>query len=282
MRNFLQQNWRTGAAALVVSGLILLALSGYLAPVLKVAFDPVVGVQRWLATRYLAVYELVRSPGDSTQLRVENERLKDENARLRSQLIQLQEEQKDNQVLYALLRVARTRPDSNYVAAMVIGRDSNPFMRYVLIDQGSDAGLRKGMPVITADGLVGRIDAVTASAARVQLITDANSAVNVRLLGSDADAMLVGSVTGDLSIEMVPQGSQIKSGDLVLTSGLGGTYPSNILVGQVTSVRKYETALFQSAAIQPATDFQNLRAVLVVTEFRPIDLTPLTQQPALP
>jgi rod shape-determining protein MreC len=282
MRNFLQQYWRTGAVALVIAGLILLGLSGYLAPVLKVTLDPFVGAQRWLATRYLAVFEMVRSPGDVTQLRSENEQLKNENARLRSQLIQLQEEQKDNEVLYALLRVARARPDSNYVAAMVIGRDSNPFMRYILIDQGSNAGLRKGMPVLTAEGLVGRIDAVTASAARVQLITDPNSAVNVQLPGSGADAMLVGSVTGDLSIEMIPQGSQIKAGELVLTSGLGGTYPSNILVGQVASVRKLETALFQSASVQPATNFQNLRAVLVVTEFRPIDLNPLIQQPALP
>jgi rod shape-determining protein MreC len=127
MRNFLQQYWRTGAVALVIAGLILLGLSGYLAPVLKVTLDPFVGAQRWLATRYLAVFEMVRSPGDVTQLRSENEQLKNENARLRSQLIQLQEEQKDNEVLYALLRVARARPDSNYVAAMVIGRDSNPF-----------------------------------------------------------------------------------------------------------------------------------------------------------
>lgn len=279
MKNFLQKYWRTGAVTLLVAGLMMLALSGFLAPVIQVALDPVVAAQRWLGTRYLAIYSLIRSPGDVTSLRTENEQLKNENALLRSQLIQLQEQQKDYDVLYSLLQVARQQPTNDYVAAMVIGRDANPFMRYVLIDQGSDSGLRRGMPVITAQGLVGRVDAVTANAARVQLITDPGSAVNVRLPSAEADAVLVGSVTGDLSIEMVPQDVNVAPGELILTSGLGGTYPSNILVGQVASVRKMETALFQSASVQPVVDFANLRAVLVVTQFRPVDLDPLNQAP---
>jgi rod shape-determining protein MreC len=282
MRNFLQQYWRTGFIILVVTGLMLLALSGFLAPFLQVALDPLVAAQRWLATRYLAVYQLVRSPGDVNQIRAENELLKSENALLRSQLIQLQEEQKDNEVLYALLKVARARPDSDYVAAMVVGRDASPFMRYVLIDQGSDDGLRRGMPVLTAQGLVGRIDAVTSNAARVQLIIDPDSAVNVQLPTSNANAMLVGSVTGDVTLDMIPQEAVIQPGELILTSGLGGTYPSNILVGQVSSVRKQQTALFQTAAVQPVVDFANLRAVLVITDFEPVDLNPLIEENTLP
>jgi rod shape-determining protein MreC len=282
MREFLQKYWRVGALALVVAGLMMLALSGFLAPYLKVVINPVVGAQRWLATRYLAIFQMARSPADMTAVLGENERLKNENALLRSQVIQLQEQQKDNDVLYSLLKVARTRPDSSYVAAMVIGRDANPFMRYILIDQGSDSGLRHGMPVVTAQGLVGRIDAVTANAARVQLLTDSNSAVNVRLPDSKADGMLTGSITGDISLEMIPQEAKLQPGEIILTSGLGGTYPSNILVGQVASVRKLETALYQSASVQPVVDFTSLRAVLVVTNFKPVDLAPLTNQPTTP
>jgi len=282
MSNFLQQYWRIGVVSLVVAGLVLLGLSGYLSPVFQTVADPLVAVQRWFATRYLAVYQMIRSPGDITELQIENERLQNENALLRSQLIQLQEEQKDNEVLYALLEVARTRPDSDYVAAMVIGRDTNPFMRYILIDQGSDSGLRRGMPVVTAQGLVGRIDAVTSNAARVQLITDAGSGVNVRLPDSEANGMLVGSVTGDITLEMIPQEDEIHPGELILTSGLGGTYPSNILIGQVISVRKLETALFQSASVQPVVDFTELRAVLVVQDFKPVDLAPLILDPVAP
>ena len=113
MKNIIQRYWRTGAAILIVGGLLLLALSGYLAPVIGVAMKPLVGVQSWLATRYLAIYELIRSPGDVTTLRQENERLRTENALLRSQVIQMQEQQNDFESLYALLKVARTRPDSD-------------------------------------------------------------------------------------------------------------------------------------------------------------------------
>jgi rod shape-determining protein MreC len=277
MKTVLQKYWRVGTTALIVAGLLLLAVSGYLAPVIRVVMNPVVAAQSWLATRYLAVYNLARSPGDVAALRQDNERLKTENALLRSQLIQLQEQQKDFSTLYALLNVARTRPDSDYLAAMVIGRDPSPFMRYVYINQGSDAGLRRGMPVVTDQGLAGRIVAVSADAAQVQLITDSNSAVNVRLPDTGADAMLVGSVTGDVTLEMVPQEIVVKSGELVLTSGLGGTYPSNLLVGQVVSVRKLETSLFQSAAVQPVVDFTDLRWLLVITDFKPVDLSPLQQ-----
>ncbi len=282
MKDFFQKNWRTGVISLVVIGLMLLALSGTLSPYMRVVISPFVAAQRWLGTRYLALYQLVRSPGDTNQLRVENEQLKNENALLRSQLIQLQEQQKDNEVIYSLLKVARAQPTSTYLAALVIGRDSSPFMRYVLIDQGSDAGLMRGMPVVTAQGLVGRIDAVTATAARVELVIDSNSAVNVSLPDSGADAMLVGSVTGDMTLEMISQEVDVRSGELILTSGLGGTYPANILVGQVSSVRQLQTELFQSASVQPAVDFANLRAVLVVTDFKPVDLEPLNLESVVP
>lgn len=279
MRDFLQKYWRTGASLLIITGIMLMALSGFLGPVFQKVLDPLVSAQRWVAVRYLALYQMVRSPGDMAAIRAENEALRSENALLRTQIVQLQEEQKDNEVLYSLLNVARERPDSNYAAAMVIGRDTNPFMRYVIIDQGSDSGLRRGMPVITAEGLVGRIDAVTANAARVQLLTDPDSAVNVRLQDTQVDGMLVGSVTGDVTLEMVSQEAELRSGEIILTSGLGGTYPSNILVGQVASVRRLETDLFQSASVQPVVDFSNLRAVLVLVDFKAIEMGPLLNQP---
>jgi rod shape-determining protein MreC len=275
MKNVFNQYWRAGALALIVAGILLLALSGYLSPVIRLVMNPVVAAQSWFATRYLTIYSLVRSPGDVTQMRQENEQLKTENALLRSQLIQAQEQQKDFTSLYSLLKVARTRPENQYLAAMVIGRDPSPFMRYVYINQGSDSGLRRGMPVITDQGLAGRVVAVSSDAAEVQLLTDADSAVNVRLPDSKADAVLAGSVTGDVTLEMIPEEANVKPGELILTSGLGGNYPANLLVGQVASVHKLETALFQTAAVQPVVDFSDLRWVLVITDFKPTDLSPL-------
>jgi rod shape-determining protein MreC len=133
--------------------------------------------------------------------------------------------------------------------------------------------------VVTNKGLVGRVDAVIAEAARLQLVTDAASAINVRMQASTTEAMLIGSTTSDLTIEMIPQDANIQVGDVVLTSGLGGNYPANILVGQVVSVRKMQSELFQQAAIQPNVDYNQLQFVLVITNFKPVDITPLIGTP---
>ena len=131
------------------------------------------------------------------------------------------------------------------------------------------------MPVVTEKGLVGRIDAVTASAARVQLITDATSQVNAVIEDADAEGIITGSVTADITIEMVSQEAELQAGQIIQTSGVGGSYPSEVVIGQVLNVNKLENELFQSAAIQPAEDFQNLQAVLVVANFRPSNIAPL-------
>ena len=134
------------------------------------------------------------------------------------------------------------------------------------------------MPVVTNQGLVGRVDAVIADAARVQLITDPASAVNVYLQNAETNAVALGSVTGDVSLDMISQDVIVEPGDLILTSGLGGGYPSDLIIGQVVTVRTLEFELFQQATVQPAVDFSRLEIVLVITNFRPVDISPLEPQ----
>jgi rod shape-determining protein MreC len=279
MKPFSQRSIQVLVIILICAGVIALALGGYLRPVIGAVSSPVVGVQRWISLRYVAIYDFLTSPRDVTSLRTENSQLKDEVAQLQTQIITLQQQLSDTQVLYALLNFARAQPQNQYVAASVIGRDPSPFMHYVIIDHGSDDGLKHGMPVVTEQGLVGRIDAVTAGAARVELITDPASVVNVHLQSVDRDAELIGSLTGDISLDMVSQDINLQSGEIVLTSSLGGLYPANILIGQVTSVRKQENALFQTAVVQPAVNFTTLSAVLVITNFQPVDTTTLIPTP---
>jgi rod shape-determining protein MreC len=260
---------------LILGGVFLLALGGYLAPFLRATLNPLVSVQQWLSSRYLAVVEFLTVPRDVASLRQRTAELEEQNAQLETQIIDLQSQLREADVLYALLDFARSRPENTYKAAAVIGRDPSPFLHYVIIDRGSDDGLRYGMPVVTAQGLVGRIAAVTSSASRVQLVTDPSSIVNVRLKTGQSEVQLEGSITGDLTLEMVPQDVTLTVGDLVLTSGIGGTYPADILVGQVLSARKVLTDIFQTAAVQSAVDFSNLQAVLVITNFRPVEIAPL-------
>ncbi len=267
--------WQSAILLLLIGGVLFLALGGYLSPILRVALDPFVSVQQWLSSRYLAIVEFVTVPRDVAILRQRNVELENKVSGLETQIIQLQQQLSEAQILSALVNFAKERPENSYNAGTVIGRDPIPFLRYVQIDIGSDDGLLRGMPVVTQQGLVGRVDAVTAGAARVQLITDANSAVNVRLPATQTDVMLVGTVTGELNLDMIPQDVVVKPGDLVLTSGLGGSYPADIVVGQVISVRKRETDLFQTATVQPSANLANLRAVLVITNFHPVDINPL-------
>jgi rod shape-determining protein MreC len=78
---------------------------------------------------------------------------------------------------------------------------------------------------------------------------------------------------------MISQNAAVQPGDLILTSGLGGGYPSDIAIGQVVTIRSLEFELFQQATIQPAVDFSRLSIVLVITNFSPVDIAPLEPQP---
>jgi rod shape-determining protein MreC len=270
---------QTVVIVLVAVGLVALALGGYFNPVTNWSTRMTVNAQVWISNRYMAVVDFLTVPRDVASLRQRNAALEVEVAGLQTQIIELQQQVSETNVLSALLDFARANPSYSYKAAAVIGRDPSPFLSYVIINIGSNEGILPGMPVVTDKGLVGRVDAVIAEAARVQLVTDAASAVNVRMQASNTEAILVGSITGDLSLDMIPQDAIVQVGDVVLTSGLGGSYPPNLLVGQVVSVRKLEYELFQQAAIQPNVDFSQLQFVLVITNFRPVDIAPLFGTP---
>jgi len=274
--------WQGITLSLVAVGLILLALGGYLTPLSRLALSPLVAAQTWLSERYQAVQLYMTAPRDVAELMQRNAELEAEVAHLQTQIIELQQQLGEYRILSALLDFARAYPEYQYVGASVIGRDPSPFVKYIHINRGSDDGLRRGMPVVTQQGLVGRVSQVTASAALVQLITDPSVAINVRLEPSRADAVLSGSITGDVGLSMIPQDAPVQPGDLVLTSGLGGNYPPNILIGQVTGVRSRDYDLFQSASVQPVVDFNRLTIVLVITNFQPVDISPLIPTPGLP
>lgn len=255
---------------LIAGGLLVLNLGGYLQAAEGMALRPLGALQGWLSQRVSAVQTLLTSPADLATLRADNLRLEAEVARLERELIGLREQAAEAEVLAGLLGYARTRPESRYVAARVIGQDISPFIRSVWIDRGSDGGLQQGMPVVTERGLVGRVAEVYATIARIQLITDPQSTVNVRLQASRADGALQAQLNGELWVDAIDQSASVTAGELVLTSGLGGAFPSDIPVGQILTVRKRDYELFQQAVLQPSADLEGLRVVLVITNFQPL------------
>ncbi len=275
MKRLSQRTLQSITIGLIILGVLALALSGLLNQIVGKVIDPLVAVQGWFASRTQAMVEFFTVPRDVATLRQENASLKDQVSQLQSELLAARQQLTETDILYALLDFARAKPENKYVAASVIGRDPSPFVKYIIVDHGSDDGIVKGMPVVTQQGLVGKVVAVTATAARVQLITDPGSILNVHLEEANTDCQVVGSVTGDVSLEMVNPGVTLVQGDLILTSGLGGLYPSDILIGQVLSPENSDSTLFQKATVQPVVDFVNLKAVLIITNFRPVDYTPL-------
>jgi rod shape-determining protein MreC len=260
---------------LVVGGILVLAFSGALGSASRGVNSILVDVQTWISTRFLGFQDFVTAPRDIVTLRARNAELEAQVSQLQAQLIELQQRVNETEILAALVDFSRSNPESTYKAASVIGRDPSPFLHYIIINRGSNDDIRRGMPVVTNQGLVGRIDAVIADAARVQLITDPGSSVNVYLQNADTNAVLYGSVTGDVSIDLISQNATIESGDVILTSGLGGGYPADLIIGQVVTLQSLEFELFQQATVQPAVDFSRLEIVLVITNFRPVNIAPL-------
>ncbi len=267
---------------LLALGITGLAFGGYLTPISRIFLNPFVSAQTWLAKRYQAVQSVITQPEDITSLRQRNSELEAENSSLQVQIVELQNQVIESELLSTLVDYERRHVENQYTAASVIARDVSPFMHYVIIDRGSDDGLRKGMPVITQQGLVGSIAAVTAGAARVQLINDPGSSINVIMQQSSEEAVLNGQLTGEIELDMISQNAIVQPGDLVMTSGLGGNYPANIVVGQVLTVRNEASSLFQTASVQPAVDFSQLDIVLIITNFQPVDISPLIPSPGTP
>jgi rod shape-determining protein MreC len=278
--NFSARRLQTVIFLLLAAGLVALALGGFLTPVSRALLNPLIVAQTWLTTRYEAIQDFITAPQDIARLRQRNAELEAQVSQLQAQIVELQSQLAETNVLSALVDFARANPGNRYQAAAVIARDPSPFLHYVIINRGSDEGLRRGMPVVTAQGLIGRVSAVTAGAARVQLITDPASVVNVRIEPSAAAAVLNGALTGDLSLEMIPQNAEVQQGDLVVTSGLGGGFPANIIVGQISGIRSSAQDVFQRAAVQSVVDFNQLEIVLVISNFRPADIDPLQATPA--
>jgi rod shape-determining protein MreC len=207
-------------------------------------------------------------------LRARNAELEEALAQLQAEVVELREIGSDYQRLSDLLDYTSSVQNQETVAAEVVNYDQNGILRTIAINRGTRDGISQGMPVISGQGfLVGRIINVTANASRVLLVTDTSSYVSARLQTTRALGSVQGQLTGNLRMMMIPQEAAVQVGDVVETSGLGGNFPPDIVIGQITSKRQFEFELNQEAEVRSLVDFGTLEFVLVVTSFQPIDLS---------
>lgn len=150
------------------------------------------------------------------------------------------------------------------LAAQVIGLDPSGWFRSVIIDRGSHSGVAVDMPVVNASGVVGRVVSVSPHYSKVLLIIDQNSAVDCLIQRSRDRGMVRGLRTDACSLDFMLKTSDVKVGDNVVTSGLGGVFPKGIPIGKVVEVENPPGDLFRRIRVRPAVDFSRLEEVLVI------------------
>ncbi len=207
---------------------------------------------------------------------LENFRLREyqaENAELRRQL----DFRQDNPTLGLVGADVVERGCMTYPCGEVIGQDTNPYLRYLIINLGSRDGVAVGMPVVTGgSAMIGRIARTSPSLSYVQLINDPASRLATMLQQSRVTGVVEGSEEGLMTMTDILPDEVVTVGETVVTSSLGGLLPRGLILGQVDSVSYQESELFQTATLRPAVDFRRLETVLVITEFPQPDLTEIT------
>lgn len=244
-------------------------------------------------------------------LRDENDRLRDENDALKAQIAEQQGIQQRLEELERALEVKQERPEDQLLAANVIAQDPNGLKRQIAIDRGISDGLDEGMSVLSEEGwLIGTISRVYDDFAWVRLITDPDSVVNAQVnltnqpgegsqpqvltpdtpgtptpspsvaseptpTPAPADPFVRGVAEGDLGSGLtldLPSDADVAEGDLVVTSGLGGNYPPNLLIGEIDTVTVKPQSPFTASTLKPASDLSVLDTVLILISFKPARL----------
>lgn len=203
----------------------------------------------------------------------------DENQQLKSKIDQVYELQvrvadleAENEAMKTELELVQTLTDFDVVNATVIARNPDQWMETMTIDVGSAQGIQENMAVMAGNGLIGRIIEVNTTSSKVLLLTSENSNSGMVSAVIQAEA---GSANGILSsydrktkkfiMTQVDPEAQIESGDMVITSGLGGVIPRTLLIGEVSDVRMDDYGLFQTVEITPAGEMTDIRFVTVIT-----------------
>lgn len=189
--------------------------------------------------------------------------LQAQNLELKQRLAGLEEAKLENERIRALVDFAKLQ-DLKTIGAGVIGRPMDSRQQSILIDRGGNSGVKVGDAVIAAGGLVGQVVEVTPWNARVRLITDSESGVAVLVQRTRTNGIVRGSIQGPLQLEFVNKSVAPVRGDVVLTSGLGGVYPKDIVVGEVTDVSSQQADLFPTITVSSRVDIDRIEEVLVI------------------
>ncbi|WP_456049044.1 rod shape-determining protein MreC [Acetivibrio cellulolyticus] len=205
---------------------------------------------------------------DINKLRKENESLKKENNDLKSQNRKLSELEDKNKELRKALNIKDQYSSMKMMGANIIAKDMGNWFNIFTIDRGTKDGTLNDFPVVTSDGLVGRVMGTDVLSSKVISIIDEGSSVSARLTKTSDLVVIKGDAKlkdqGLCIMEYIPADVDISVNDTVETSGMGGIYPKGIAIGKVKEVRQRTNELDRYAIIEPSVDFRRLEEVFVL------------------
>ena len=204
---------------------------------------------------------------DINNLKQENEELSKKNSELEQSLRELESIKSENETLKEYLGLTEKYGEYSTVPAYIINKDISNYSKTIVINVGSDDGIKENMTVIADQGLVGHVISVTNDTAKVRTIIDTSSSVSCLLSTTDESIVCKGTLEEESALRAIyiPDDDGIIQGDSVETSGLGGIYPKGIHVGSIKKVVNTQNATDRYAIVETAVDFNKLDTVLVIT-----------------
>lgn len=236
-----------------------------LAPVRSALMGIVYPTQWLVSAPNGGIRELSTMLASRSQLLSKNKRLQHDYLLAQMQLEQLEALRRENRSLRTLLNAARTMR-GRVVATSVLSINTSPFANRITINVGTKQGVKEGQPLLDAQGIIGQTLNVGVLSSQVMLITDPSSAVPVVVKGTRIATIAVG--TGSLnvlSLPYLPNNTQVKTGDILLTSGLGGVYPQGYPVGVITRVARQPGQRFALVEARPLANLGRETQVLLYT-----------------
>ena len=206
------------------------------------------------------------------ELKEENERLKEENARLQEEAREGQAATQENERLRELLDLAQKRSDFDFASATVVSYSATSWESTLTLSKGSNFDIEAGDCVIDSTGaLVGVVEEVGYNYCSVSTVVDATLEMGGLITRTSGAGILEGDFAlmqeGKLKMSYLPEDTEFIAGDEIVTSGMGGTYPSGLLVGYVEEVRSDPSGMTRYAVVRPAADLAGLYEVFVIRDF---------------
>jgi rod shape-determining protein MreC len=229
----------------------------------KIVLETIAPAQKVLSTSVKSVNDAWLRYVLLVGIEEENKNLKNKINELKAALILYQDGYLEAQRLRKLLDL---RDDYNYhfISARVIDREQAALSKTILINKGSVHGLKTGMPVIAPPGLIGRLVDVSWHVSKVLLFIDENSNVGAIVQRTRTQGVISGAGPRGLILKYISKTQDVKEGDVIVSSGMGGVFPKGLLIGQVSHVDRQDASLFLKINVAPFVDFSKLEEILIL------------------